>query len=195
MAAPSGVAAWAEAALALTGALRLARGDRGALACFDATEDGFWRSFRAAVLCYPMFLLLLVFPVEIGTADEGHSWSYFIVETIRFVIAWTAFPLIVLPLAGWLGRGDRFLLFMTVYNWCQVPQTVAFTAVTLLGAVGALPPEASAARRPRRRHRLAGLRMVRGAGGAGDQRAAGGVGDPHRRDPRHRAEPRRQALY
>jgi hypothetical protein len=141
MAGPSGVAAWAEAALALTGTLRLALGDRGALACFNATEEGFWRSFRAAVLCYPMFVLLLVFPVEIGTADEGHSWSYFIVETIRFVIAWTAFPLIALPLASWLGRGDRFLLFMTVYNWCQVPQTVAFTAVTMLGALGALPPE------------------------------------------------------
>lgn len=141
MAGPSGVAAWAEAALALTGTLRLARGDRGALACFNATEEGFWHSFRAAVLCYPMFVLLLAFPVEIGTADSGHSWSYFIVETIRFVIAWTAFPLIALPFAGWLGRGDRFLLFMTVYNWCQVPQTVAFTAVTLLGALGALPPE------------------------------------------------------
>jgi hypothetical protein len=50
--------------------------------------------------------------------------------------------LIALPLIDWLGRGSRFFLFMTVYNWCQVPQTVAFTAVTLLGAIGVLPTEA-----------------------------------------------------
>ena len=133
--------AWAEAQLALTGTLRLARGDRGALACFNATEEGFWRSFRAAVLCYPMFLILLAFPIELGDGAVDRSLSYFVVETVRFVIAWTAFPLIALPLADWLGRGNRYLLFMTTYNWCQVPQTVAFTAVTLLGAIGALPAE------------------------------------------------------
>ena len=132
----------AEAWLALTGALRLARGDAAGLSCFNPTEEGFWHSFRAAVLCYPLFLILLAFPIELGDgAAVDRSLSYFVVETIRFVIAWTAFPLIALPLADWLGRGNRYLLFMTTYNWCQVPQTVAFTAVTLLGAIGALPAE------------------------------------------------------
>jgi hypothetical protein len=59
--------AWAEARLALTGALRLARGDARGLACFDPSEAGFWHSFRAAVLCYPLYLILLSFPIEIGT--------------------------------------------------------------------------------------------------------------------------------
>ena len=45
-----GNAVWAEAWLALNGALRLARGDRGGLACFDRSHDGFWRSFRAAAI-------------------------------------------------------------------------------------------------------------------------------------------------
>src|ERR1700693_2142639 len=134
--------AWAEAMVALTGTLRLARGDRGGLACFNATEEGFWRSFRAAMLCYPLYLILLAFPLEIGAEVADHPWEYFVVETIRFVIAWTAFPLLALPLTDWLGRRDRYFLFMTAYNWCQVPQTVAFTAVTLLGAVGLLPAEA-----------------------------------------------------
>ena len=48
-------AVWAEARLALTGALRLARGDPRGLACFDPSEDGFWHSFRAAVICYPLY--------------------------------------------------------------------------------------------------------------------------------------------
>src|SRR5579864_3420840 len=131
----------AEALLALTGTLRLARGDRGGLSCFDPTEAGFWHSFRAAVLCYPLYLLLLSFPIEIGPVATVHGWRYFIVETIRFVIVWAAFPLAVLPLVDWLGRGDRFFGFMVVYNWCQVPQTAAFTAVTLAGATGLLATE------------------------------------------------------
>jgi hypothetical protein len=40
-------AALAEAWLALAGALRLARGDPGGIACFDASIGGFWRSFRS----------------------------------------------------------------------------------------------------------------------------------------------------
>ena len=49
-------AAWLEVRLAMIGALRLARGDRGGLSCFDRSLDGFWRSFRAAVISYPLYL-------------------------------------------------------------------------------------------------------------------------------------------
>jgi hypothetical protein len=63
------------------------------------------------------------------------------VETIHYVISWVAFPLLMLPLADWLQRGDRYFGFMVAYNWCQVPQIVLFTAVALLGAAGALSAE------------------------------------------------------
>jgi hypothetical protein len=65
------------------------------------------------------------------------------VETIAFVISWTAFPLLVLPLARWLGRDDRFLPFMVAYNWSQIPQTVLFVLVGLDGATGLLSPSAA----------------------------------------------------
>ena len=52
-------AAWLEVRLAMIGALRLARGDRGGLAGFDRSVDGFWRSFRAAVISYRLYLVLL----------------------------------------------------------------------------------------------------------------------------------------
>jgi len=48
------VSPWAEVQLAVGGALRLACGDRRGLGFFDASLDGFWRSFRAAEICYPM---------------------------------------------------------------------------------------------------------------------------------------------
>jgi len=131
-------AAWAEARLALTGALRLARGDPRGLACFDPSEDGFWHSFRAAVICYPLYLILLAFPIELGQVPEVDAFRVLAVETIHYVISWVAFPLLMLPLVDWLQRGDRFFGFMTAYNWCQVPQTVVFAAIALAGGVGLL---------------------------------------------------------
>jgi hypothetical protein len=131
-------AAWAEALLALTGALRLARGDARGLACFEPTEEGFWHSFRAGVLCYPLYLILLAFPIELGTPPELDPWRVVIVETIHYVISWVAFPLLMLPLVDWLRRGDRYFGFMTVYNWCQVPQTAVFAVVALAGALDLL---------------------------------------------------------
>jgi len=131
-------AALSEAWLALTGALRLARGDPGGLACFDTTERGFWHSFRAGVLCYPLYLILLAFPIEIDAAPALDPWRVTTVETIHFVISWVAFPLLMLPIVDRFQRGERFFAFMVAYNWCQVPQTTLFAVVALAGATGLL---------------------------------------------------------
>lgn len=131
----------AEAWLAVAGALRLARGDPGGLLGFDPSETGFWHSFRAAVLCYPLYLILLAFPIQIGEPVEVDAWRFIIVESIHFVISWVAFPLLMLPLVDWLGRGENYFRFMVAYNWCQVPQTVLFVVVALLGGVGLLSAE------------------------------------------------------
>ena len=137
-------AALAEAWLALAGTLRLARGDPGGIACFGTSIGGFWRSFRAALLCYPFYLILLSFPIQLGDGPivEIDAGGFYAVETIHFVISWVAFPLIVLPIADFFGRGDRFLVFMTAYNWCQVPQTVMFAAIALLGGAEILSAHA-----------------------------------------------------
>ena len=131
----------AETWLALTGALRLARGDPKGLDYFDPSEEGFWHSFRAGVLCYPLYLILLAFPIEIGTPPELDTVRVLIVETIHYVISWVAFPLLMLPIVDWLQRGNRYFGFMTAYNWCQVPQTAAFALVALAGGSGRLSGE------------------------------------------------------
>lgn len=133
---------WGEAWLALTGAVRLARGDRRGLACFNPTEEGFWHSFRAAVLCYPLYLILLAFPIELGPAPDLDPWRMLIVETIHYVISWVAFPLLMIPLVDRLRRHERYFGFMVAYNWCQTPQTVVFALVALAGAIGLLSAEA-----------------------------------------------------
>jgi hypothetical protein len=140
MAAP----AWAEAQLALTGALRLARGDRAGMAYLNISIGGFWRSFHAAVLCYPLYLILIAFPAAGAHAVRPDNFDGLVVETIHYVVSWVAFPLLILPLTDWLGRSNRFVAFMVAYNWCQVPVTVLFTAVALAGGSGLLPVEAAA---------------------------------------------------
>jgi len=122
-------AAWAEVSLALTGALRLARGDRGGLTCFDRSLDGFWRSFRAAAITYPLYLVLLTVRVSVAEWQRSGGWRIVLVETIGYVITWVAFPLIMLAVTRWIGRSHRFFDFMVPYNWCQVPQSALVVLV------------------------------------------------------------------
>ena len=133
-------AAWSEVQLAVGGALRLARGDRSGLALFDTSIDGFWRSFRAAVICYPLYLLLLSLRVAAPQWAAAGIAKILAVETIAYVISWVAFPLAILPLARWLDREHRFLAFMVAYNWSQIPQSALFVLVGLDRAAGLLPP-------------------------------------------------------
>jgi len=134
---------WTEVQLAVGGALRLACGDRSGLGFFDTTVAGFRRSFRAAAICYPLYLLLLATHIAPAKWDQYGVPSILAVETIKYVIAWVAFPLVVLPVADLLDRGGRAFAFLTVYNWSQIPQFLLFTIIGLDGASGLLPLSAA----------------------------------------------------
>lgn len=121
--------------MALAGAMQLARGDAGGLVWFDSSIDGFWRSFRAAVICYPLYLVLLTFRLTVAQLQASSLGRIVAVETIGYAIAWVAFPLLILPLVRLLDRENRFLLFMVAYNWSQVPQTMLFVLLAIAGAM------------------------------------------------------------
>ena len=137
--------AWSEIRLALLGTLRLARGDRSGLSFFDRSLDGFWRSFRAAVIAYPLYLTLLSMRLTVAEWERSGALLIITVETIAYVIAWTAFPLVMLVIAQRIGRPHRFCDFMVPYNWSQVPQSALFVLVGLeseSGVLGAQPSQA-----------------------------------------------------
>jgi hypothetical protein len=140
-----GNTAWVELRLALAGTLRLARGDRGGLSCFDRSLDGFWHSFLAAVISYPLYLLLLAMRVSVAEWERSGGWRIVTVETIGYVIAWVAFPLLMLTVTRWIGRAHRFFDFMVPYNWCQVPQSALFVVVGLVSAGEMLSTQVSEA--------------------------------------------------
>ena len=137
-----GAAAWQEARLAVAGTLRLAIGDRGGLACFDRSLDGFWRSFRAAVICYPLYLVLLAMRITLAEWERSGGWHIVTVETIGYVIAWVAFPLLMLNVTRVIGRAHRYFDFMVPYNWCQVPQSVLLVLVGIESETGILGAQA-----------------------------------------------------
>jgi hypothetical protein len=135
--------AWTEMQTAIGGALRLACGDRRALGLFDTSIEGFWRSFRAALICYPMYLVLVLIRVTPAQWAAAGVPRIIVVETLAYVIAWTAFPLLIMQLASWLDRPQRFLPFMVAYNWSQIPQTALITIVAVDRATGVFPPGAA----------------------------------------------------
>jgi hypothetical protein len=139
------IAALLEAREALLGTLRLARGDRGGLSCFDRSLDGFWRSFRAAFIAYPLYLVLVTMRVSVAEWERSGGLWIAAVETIAYVIAWSAFPLIMLAVTRWLDRSNRFFDFMVPYNWFQAPQSALFVLIGLESEGGVLGAPAASA--------------------------------------------------
>jgi len=135
-------AAWTEVQTAVLGTLRLAVGDRRALALFDTSIDGFWRSFRAAVICYPLYLVLLAMRVSLAEWQRSGGWRIVTVETIGYVIAWVAFPLLMLSVTRLIGRTYRFFDFMVPYNWSQVPQSALLVLAGIESESGILGTQA-----------------------------------------------------
>jgi hypothetical protein len=128
-----------DIAKALHGAWRLARFDRSGLAFYGHDETAFWLSFRAALIVYPAFFILLPLgssDIEAGTTD----WvRVILVETIAYVIGWTAFPLVILPVTRFLGREKLWLDFIIVYNWSVVLQYGLFLVAVGVSLSGLAP--------------------------------------------------------
>ena len=113
-----------EIVSSLTGAVRLALGDTGAMSCFNRTIEGFWNSFFAAVLAAPGYLALALLSFE--ETPIADPLRVFLVESIAYVIGWVAFPLAMVYVARALGREKRYVNYIVAFNWAQVPQVLLF---------------------------------------------------------------------
>ncbi|WP_374444828.1 hypothetical protein [Stella sp.] len=128
----------AEILLALDGAWRLACRDPAGMARFDGSLDQFWKSFFSAVLTLPFFALLIAVR-DLPEPPRGGTGVLLVVEAIAYVASWTAFPLAMFHLTGAIGRRDRYLAFVTAFNWSAPIQVALFLAATGLAALDLLP--------------------------------------------------------
>lgn len=126
-----------EVVTALYGAYRLARFDPSGLAFFDATIAGFWRSFFAAALVFPVYLLLLLIRYA-QLVDTVSPFRFFAVEVIAYVIAWLAFPVIMASLARTIDREAFFIRYIVAYNWGAVLQNSLYLPIAILATSGLL---------------------------------------------------------
>ena len=129
-----------EAATSLYGAYRLARFDTRGMTYFETSLGGFWRSFYAAVIVAPMFAVLLVMRYAAGGVAVG-GVRFAAVEAIAYVIAWVAFPLVMVTLARRLDREERYLGYIVAYNWASVLQNGLYLPLVMLGVAGVIPVE------------------------------------------------------
>ncbi len=106
-----------EITSSLFGAMRLFRRDASGLHDFNMTEDGFWRSFFAIVIAGPMSIC-----AELILSEPGaHSAAAMAGRTaVTLVLQWFAFVLLMYYFTHMTGLAQRFLRFITAYNWCSV---------------------------------------------------------------------------
>jgi hypothetical protein len=121
---------------ALQGAWRLARLDRGGMANFDRSEAGLWRSFSVYAIIFPAFLLLLALHLD---ETQTNLPRLFLVESIGYVISCAAFPLLMLPVARFLGREHLWADFIIAYNWAQILEYILFLVTEGFAGSGILP--------------------------------------------------------
>ena len=123
-----------ETLRALYGTWRLVRGDTQGLGFFNFSIEGFWRSFLTAVIVFPAFAMLRWNDI-FDAPDDFPAMRYMLVEVIAYVIKWVAFPLIMFQVIPMLGRAERYIAFITVYNWASVLQMGLYLAALMLGVL------------------------------------------------------------
>ncbi len=112
-----------ELSSALYGAWRLARLDPRGQDNFDDSITGFWRSFQAAVIAAPGYILLLL-PIFGQPNIEAGPLRFLVIHALAYIISWTAFPLAMVGVAHRLRRDQDYLRYIIAYNWANVVQLV-----------------------------------------------------------------------
>jgi len=120
-----------EVLRSLYGVYLLARMDPSGMGHLNLTVEGFWRSFFAAVLVAPAYAILV--GLQVASEEEPvNPRLLLLTESIGYVLAWGAFPLIAIVLTRLLGLGRNYVALIVALNWTAVLQTALFLAVVLL---------------------------------------------------------------
>lgn len=118
----------------IQGAWLLARGEVHGLDLFDLSVEGFWRSFAAAFLLAPAYVVLLVehharigWPERLGGAV--------LADFVAYICGWIVFPCAAVFLTRLLGLTGRYVPLIVANNWASVVQTALYTPLVVLSAV------------------------------------------------------------
>lgn len=131
----------------LAAAWGLLRGDPGAMAGFDTSFVGFWRSFLAIVLLIPVYVPYVLGERRLIAAEDPEAVAgvaaFFVVRTLGLVVDWVAFPAVMALLARPLGLSARYPAYITAYNWTGVIAALFLAVPAILFGWGAIGPGAA----------------------------------------------------
>jgi hypothetical protein len=132
------IPSWHEIFYGVFGAWRLFRLDPKAMAYFDNSLEGFWKSFFAAVLIAPAYAIIVA--LELGKVEtSAYPASIVVIQILAYVINWVAFPLAAYYLVQNLGRATHFLGYIVAFNWSSIIQMMILLPFSLLAVSGVLP--------------------------------------------------------
>lgn len=126
-----------DVARSVFGAYRLARLDPNGMAWFDSSREGALNSFFVAILLLPFHVVFLF--VQWGGSSISPA-MIITVEGIFYVIGWTAFLVITVPIVRLLNKSHRYFGFISAYNWSMVIQMALLFPIFLLAESGTLAP-------------------------------------------------------
>ena len=129
-----------EVVRSLKGSWRLIRREREGLSAFDASVEGFWRSFAAVILAMPAFIIILADQeLRAGRFVPGGLFDdvWFVArEAAVFVAPWILFPLLMAGFVRVMGLERRYVGYIVIYNWSGVVAAAIFAVPALLHVLG-----------------------------------------------------------
>ncbi len=127
-----------EIVFGLYGAWRLVFLDRGGLSYFDASVEGFWKSFYAAALVAPGYVILVLLDPTVQNAGAGGMRSV-LIHALTYSLSWTVYPVVVHPIVQAMSRGTAYTKFIVAFNWAKVIQMALYLPVVGIVAAQILP--------------------------------------------------------
>jgi hypothetical protein len=114
---------------AIATAFRVARFETAAIADFDQSFEGFYRSFFAAIVCLPLYVFVVLgerrLTYDIANSAPGSAFvplpppdlGFAAWQGAAYVLNWLTLPIALIALAPLLGVGKRYVSYIVAYNW------------------------------------------------------------------------------
>ncbi len=134
-----------EIVRSLTGAWRLFLGKPDAMRFFDASVDGFWRSFRAIILVAPLYGLTALADrhdllTDANPTDDFTNVQFWAAKALTLGLDWLTLPLLLGLIAGFIGIRRGYPGYIVARNWATVLMIVPFAAIGLIDLAGLATP-------------------------------------------------------
>jgi hypothetical protein len=102
---------------------RLLRADRSAVALLDDSPEGFVKSFFAAVLVLPLWVLHEWMQLSDEQIAPG-ALGLVAIEGLTYAISWMAFPVAMIFVSEAMNRGLHYYRHIVAWNWAVVIQAI-----------------------------------------------------------------------